>query len=249
MRKRSGAVLSKLSAEFIGTFWLVLGGCGSAVLAAAFPNVGIGLHGVSLAFGLTVLSGAYALGPISGGHFNPAVSVGLWAGGRFPATLLVPYMLTLVAGAVVGAGVLYLIASGKADFSLAGGFASNGYSDHSPGGYTMMAGLVTEVVMTFMFLIVILGATHKRAPVGFAGLAIGLALTLIHLISIPVTNTSVNPARSTGPALFVGGWAVQQLWLFWIAPMLGAVVAGLVYRGLLEGPVEAPPVTGRPAAT
>ena len=242
-------MLAKLSAEFIGTFWLVLGGCGSAVLAAAFPDVGIGLHGVSLAFGLTVLSGAYALGPISGGHFNPAVSVGLWAGGRFPAALLAPYMVTQVAGALIGAGVLYVIASGKADFTLAGGFAANGYADHSPGGYTMIAALVTEIVMTFMFLIVILGATHKRAPVGFAGLAIGLALTLIHLISIPVTNTSVNPARSTGPALFVGGWAVQQLWLFWIAPVLGAIAAGFVYKTLLEGPVEAPPVIGRPAAT
>jgi aquaporin Z len=246
---KGGAVLAKLSAEFIGTFWLVLGGCGSAVLAAAFPDVGIGLHGVSLAFGLTVLSGAYALGPISGGHFNPAVSVGLWAGGRFPVGLLVPYIVTQVAGALVGAGVLYLIASGRADFSLAGGFAANGYADHSPGGYTMMSGLITEVVMTFMFLIVILGATHKRAPVGFAGLAIGLALTLIHLISIPVTNTSVNPARSTGPALFVGGWALQQLWLFWIAPIVGAAVAGLVYRGVLEGAIEAPPVTGRPVST
>lgn len=222
-------MLAKLSAEFIGTFWLVLGGCGSAVLAAAFPDVGIGLHGVSLAFGLAVLSGAYALGPISGGHFNPAVSVGLWAGGRFPAALLVPYIITQVAGALIGAGVLYLIASGKADFSLAGGFAANGFADHSPGGYTMMAGLLTEVVMTFMFLIVILGVTHKRAPVGFAGLAIGLALTLIHLISIPVTNTSVNPARSTGPALFVGGWALSQLWLFWVAPIVGAALAGVIY--------------------
>jgi aquaporin Z len=242
-------VVAKLSAELIGTFWLVLGGCGSAVLAAAFPEVGIGLHGVSLAFGLTVLSGAYALGPISGGHFNPAVSVGLWAGGRFPAALLGPYIITQVIGALLGAGVLFLIASGRADFSLAGGFAANGYGDHSPGGYTMVAALVTEGVMTFMFLIVILGATHKRAPVGFAGLAIGLALTLIHLISIPVTNTSVNPARSTGPALLVGGWAVQQLWLFWIAPLLGALVAGLTYKALLEGPVEAPPVIGRPEAT
>ena len=241
-------MLAKLSAEFLGTFWLVLGGCGSAVLAAAFPDVGIGLHGVSLAFGLTVLSGAYALGPISGGHFNPAVSVGLWAGGRFPASSLGPYVIAQVAGAVVGAGVLLVIASGRADFSLAGGFAANGYGEHSPGGYTMMAGLVTEVVMTFMFLIVILGATHKRAPVGFAGLTIGFALTLIHLISIPVTNTSVNPARSTGPALFVGAWALQQLWLFWVAPLLGAAVAGFTYKGLLEGPVEAPPVTGRPAA-
>jgi aquaporin Z len=229
-------VLSKLSAEFLGTFWLVLGGCGSAVLAAAFPEVGIGLHGVSLAFGLTVLSGAYALGPVSGGHFNPAVSVGLWAGGRFPASLLAPYVITQVAGAVVGAAVLYVIASGKPDFSLAGGFAANGYAAHSPGGYTMMAGLVTEVVMTFMFLIVILGATHKRAPAGFAGLAIGLALTLIHLISIPVTNTSVNPARSTGPALFVGGWALEQLWLFWIAPLVGAALAGVTYKALLDAP-------------
>jgi aquaporin Z len=245
MRRKESAVLAKLSAEFIGTFWLVLGGCGSAVLAAAFPEVGIGLLGVSLAFGLTVLSGAYALGPISGGHFNPAVSVGLWAGGRFPTALLAPYVITQVSGALVGAGVLFIIASGKADFSLAGGFAANGYADHSPGGYTMAAALVTEVVMTFMFLIVILGATHERAPVGFAGLAIGLALTLIHLISSPVTNTSVNPARSTGPALFVGGWAVQQLWLFWVAPLIGAAAAGLTYKGLLEGPVEPPPVTGR----
>jgi aquaporin Z len=237
-----------LSAEFIGTFWLVFGGCGSAVLAAAFPNVGIGLLGVSLAFGLTVLSGAYALGPISGGHFNPAVSVGLWAGGRFPASQLLPYVVAQVLGAVVGAAVLYLIASGKADFTLAAGFASNGYAEHSPGGYSLSAALVCEVVMTFMFLVVILGATHKRAPVGFAGLAIGLALTLIHLVSIPVTNTSVNPARSTGPALFVGGWALQQLWLFWVAPVIGAALAGLVYRAVLEGPIEAPPVTGRPVA-
>jgi aquaporin Z len=241
-------VLAKLSAEFLGTFWLVLGGCGSAVLAAAFPDVGIGLLGVSLAFGLTVLSGAYALGPISGGHFNPAVSVGLWAGGRFPAALLAPYVITQVAGALAGAGVLYLIASGKADFTLASGFAANGYAEHSPGGYTMMAGFVAEVVMTFMFLVVILGATHTRAPVGFAGLAIGLGLTLIHLISIPVTNTSVNPARSTGPALFVSGWALQQHWLFWVAPLIGAVLAGVAYKALLEGRVEEPPVTGRPAA-
>jgi aquaporin Z len=238
-------VIAKLSAEFIGTFWLVLGGCGSAVLAAAFPDVGIGLLGVSLAFGLTVVTGAYALGPVSGGHFNPAVSVGLWAGGRFPAAQLAPYIVAQVVGAVVGAGVLYLIASGKAGFDLAGGFASNGYAEHSPGGYSLVAGLVSEVVMTFMFLIVILGATHQRAPVGFAGLAIGLALTLIHLISIPVTNTSVNPARSTGPALFVGGWAIQQLWLFWLAPLIGALLAGFVYRTVLEGPVEEPPVTGR----
>jgi aquaporin Z len=236
---------AKLAAEFLGTFWLVLGGCGSAVLAAAFPEVGIGLLGVSLAFGLTVLTGAYALGPISGGHFNPAVSIGLWAGGRFPVTQLVPYIIVQVMAGIVGAGVLYLIASGQADFSLAGGLASNGYADHSPGKYSLVSGLVTEVVMTFMFLIVILGATHHRAPVGFAGLAIGLALTLIHLISIPVTNTSVNPARSTGPALFVGGWALQQLWLFWIAPIVGAVVAGFVYKSVLEGDRVEPPVTGR----
>ena len=235
----------KLTAEFIGTGWLVLGGCGSAVLAAAFPDVGIGLLGVSLAFGLTVLTGAYALGPVSGGHFNPAVSVGLCAGGRFPAALLLPYIVAQVLGGAVGAGVLYLIASGHADFSLAGGFASNGYGAHSPGGYSLTAGLVCEVVMTFMFLIIILGTTHKRAPVGFAGVAIGLGLTLIHLISIPVTNTSVNPARSTAVALFVGGWALQQLWLFWLAPVIGAAIAGVVHKTLLEGPVEEPQVTGR----
>lgn len=238
-------MFAKLTAEFIGTFWLVLGGCGSAVLAAAFPEVGIGLLGVSLAFGLTVVTGAYALGPISGGHFNPAVSVGLWAGGRFPAAQLLPYILVQVAGGVVGAGVLYLIASGKSDFSLAGGFASNGYGEHSPGGYSLTAGLVSELVMTFMFLIVILCATHRRAPVGFAGLAIGLALTLIHLISIPVTNTSVNPARSTGPALFVGDWAIEQLWLFWLVPLIGAALAGFVYRSVLERDGEEPPITGR----
>jgi aquaporin Z len=238
-------MVPKLAAEFLGTFWLVLGGCGSAVLAAAFPEVGIGLLGVSLAFGLTVVTGAYALGPISGGHFNPAVSVGLWAGGRFPAAHLLPYILVQVAGGIAGAGVLYLIASGKAGFTLSGGFASNGFGEHSPGGYSLTAGLVSELVMTFMFLIVILGATHKRAPVGFAGLAIGLALTLIHLVSIPVTNTSVNPARSTGPALFVGDWALQQLWLFWLAPIAGAAIAGFVYKSLLEGDAVAPPVTGR----
>lgn len=238
-------MLSKLSAEFLGTFWLVLGGCGSAVLAAAFPELGIGLLGVSLAFGLTVLTGAYALGPISGGHFNPAVSLGLWAGGRFPAAHVLPYIGVQVGGGIAGAGVLYLIASGQPDFSLAGGFASNGYAEHSPGKYSLTAGLITELVMTFMFLIVILGTTHQRAPVGFAGLAIGLALTLIHLISIPVTNTSVNPARSTGPALFVGGWALQQLWLFWIAPAIGAVVAGYTYKSLFEGERAEPPITGR----
>jgi aquaporin Z len=234
----------KLAAEFLGTFWLVLGGCGSAVLAAAFPEVGIGLTGVSLAFGLTVVTGAYALGPISGGHFNPAVSFGLWAGGRFPASQLVPYIVAQVVGAVVAAGVLYLIASGKAGFSLSDGFASNGFGEHSPGKYSFGAAAITEIVMTFMFLIVILGATHKRAPVGFAGLAIGLALTLIHLISIPVTNTSVNPARSTGPALFVGGWALEQLWLFWVAPIVGAVGAGWFSRALFDSADE-PSVTGR----
>lgn len=238
-------MLAKLAAEFIGTFWLVLGGCGSAVLAAAFPDVGIGLLGVSLAFGLTVVTGAYALGPISGGHFNPAVSVGLWAGGRFPASQLGLYIAAQVAGGIAGAAVLYLIASGQPDFSLSGGFASNGYGEHSPGQYSLTSALVCEVVMTFMFLIVILGATHKRAPVGFAGLAIGLALTLIHLISIPVTNTSVNPARSTGPALFVGDWALQQLWLFWFAPLLGAALAGVVYKALLEPEPQPPPVVGR----
>jgi aquaporin Z len=238
-------MITKLSAEFIGTFWLVLGGCGSAVLAAAFPDVGIGLLGVSLAFGLTVLTGAYALGPISGGHFNPAVSVGLWAGGRFPASLLLPYTVAQVLGGIGGACVLYFIASGRPDFSLAGGFASNGYGVHSPGGYSLSAGLVCEVVMTFMFLVIILGATHKRALGGFAGLAIGLGLTLIHLISIPVTNTSVNPARSTATALFVGDWALQQLWLFWLAPVVGAAIAGFVHRAIQESSIEEPPVTGR----
>ncbi len=226
--------MSKLAAELVGTFWLVLGGCGSAVLAAAFPEVGIGLLGVSLAFGLTVLTGAYALGPISGGHFNPAVSFGLWAGGRFATGQLVPYVIAQVIGAVLAAGVLYLIASGKAGFDPKAGFAANGFGEHSPGKFGFGSALVTEVVMTFMFLIVILGATHKRAAAGFAGLSIGLCLTLIHLISIPVTNTSVNPARSTGPALFVGGWAVEQLWLFWVAPIIGAVVAGALWRVFFE---------------
>lgn len=227
-------MLAKLIAEFIGTFWLVLGGCGSAVLAAAFPQVGIGLLGVSFAFGLTVLTAAYALGPISGGHFNPAVSVGLWAGGRFPAAYVFPYIASQVIGGLAGAAMLYLIASGNAGFNIADGMASNGYGAHSPGKYTLFSALVTELVMTFMFLIVILGATHQRAPIGFAGVAIGLALTLIHLISIPVTNTSVNPARSTGPALIVGGWALQQLWLFWLAPIAGAALAGLTYRSVFE---------------
>jgi aquaporin Z len=239
-------MLSKTAAEFVGTLWLVLGGCGSAVLAAAFPGLGIGFAGVAFAFGFTVLTGAYALGPISGGHFNPAVSIGLWAGGRFPGAHVLPYIIAQVAGGIAGAAVLYLIASGKADFSLANGFAANGYGEHSPGQYSMLSGAICELVMTFMFLIVILGATHLRAPVGFAGIAIGLALTLIHLISIPVTNTSVNPARSTGPAVFVGGWALDQLWLFWVFPPVGAVVAGFVYRTLFEGARPEPPVTGRP---
>lgn len=217
-------------AEFIGTFWLVLGGCGSAVLAAAFPNVGIGLLGVSLAFGLTVLTMAFAIGHISGCHLNPAVSVGLVAGGRFKISDLPAYVVAQVLGAIAAAGVLYCIASGKAGFDLSGGLASNGYAAHSPGGYSLASGLVTEIVMTAMFLLIILGATDKRAPQGFAPIAIGLGLTLIHLISIPVTNTSVNPARSTGPALIVGGWALQQLWLFWIAPIAGAIIAGIVYR-------------------
>lgn len=222
--------MNKYGAEFFGTFWLVLGGCGSAVLAAAFPEVGIGLLGVSLAFGLTVLTMAYAIGHISGCHLNPAVSIGLWAGGRFPASQLLPYIVAQVLGAVVAGGVLYLIASGKPGFELASGFASNGYGDHSPGGYSMQAALITEVVMTMMFLIIILGATDKRAPQGFAPLAIGLGLTLIHLISIPVTNTSVNPARSTGVGVFVGDWAVDQLWLFWVAPIVGALLGAAIYR-------------------
>ena len=221
----------KLGAEFLGTFWLVFGGCGSAVLAAAFPALGIGFVGVSLAFGLTVVTMAYAVGHISGGHFNPAVTLGLWAGGRISTADIIPYWAAQVVGAIAAAAVLYLIASGKAGFAL-GGFASNGYGANSPGGYSLVSALVAEAVLTFFFLLVILGATDKKAPAGFAPLAIGLALTLIHLISIPVTNTSVNPARSTGPALFVGGWALAQLWLFWVAPLAGAVVAGGVYRWL-----------------
>ena len=220
----------KLAAEFIGTFWLVLGGCGSAVLAAAFPELGIGFVGVALAFGLTVLTMAFAIGHISGCHLNPAVTIGLWAGGRFKASEVLPYIITQVLGGIAGAGVLYLIASGNAGFDINGGMASNGYSEHSPGAYTLTSGFVTEVVMTFMFLMIIMGSTDERAPKGFAPIAIGLGLTLIHLISIPVTNTSVNPARSTGPALFVGGWAISQLWLFWIAPIIGAVLAGFVYN-------------------
>src|SRR6187401_3191310 len=228
--------MKKYGAELFGTFWLVLGGCGSAVLAAAFPDVGIGLLGVSLAFGLTVLTMAYAIGHISGCHLNPAVSIGLWAGGRFPAASLPPYIIAQVAGAIVAGGVLYVIASGAPGFDVAKGFASNGYGAHSPGGYSLVAALVTEIVMTMFFLLVILGATDKRAPAGFAPIAIGLALTLIHLISIPVTNTSVNPARSTGPALFVGSWAIAQLWLFWVAPLLGGAAGAFAYRWLSEEP-------------
>jgi aquaporin Z len=223
-------------AEFLGTFWLVFGGCGSAVLAAAFPNVGIGLLGVALAFGLTVLTMAYAIGHISGCHLNPAVSIGLAAGRRFPASELPAYIIAQVIGGIAGAAVLYLIASGQAGFDLAGGFASNGYAAHSPGGYSLTACLVAEVVLTFMFLMIILGATDRRAPQSLAPVAIGLGLTLIHLISIPVTNTSVNPARSTGPALFVGGWALAQLWLFWVAPIIGALAAGLTYPALASQP-------------
>jgi aquaporin Z len=226
------SITQRAGAEFVGTFWLVLGGCGSAVLSAAFPNVGIGLLGVALAFGLTVLTMAYALGHVSGCHLNPAVTCGLVAGGRFPAADAVSYVIAQVVGAITAAGLLYVIASGKAGFDLSGGLAANGYGGHSPGGYPLMSGFITEVVMTFMFLLIILGATDPRAPQGFAPIAIGLGLTLIHLISIPVTNTSVNPARSTGPAVIVGGWAVSQLWLFWVAPLLGAVSAGVGYRFL-----------------
>ena len=226
--------MKQYGAEFFGTFWLVLGGCGSAVLAAAFPDVGIGLLGVSLAFGLTVMTMAFAIGHISGCHLNPAVSIGLWAGGRFPANKLLPYIVAQVLGGIVAGGVLYIIASGKAGFDVTAGFASNGYGAHSPGGYSLVAALVTEIVMTMMFLLIILGATDKRAPQGFAPIAIGLGLTLIHLISIPVTNTSVNPARSTAVALFAGGWAVGQLWLFWVAPIIGAVLGALIYRYIGE---------------
>jgi aquaporin Z len=222
--------MRKYGAEFFGTFWLVLGGCGSAVLAASIPDVGIGLVGVALAFGLTVLTMAYAIGHISGCHLNPAVSVGLWAGGRFPANQLLPYIVSQVLGAVVAGGVLYFIAGGKSDFDVSAGFASNGYGVHSPGGYSLLSALLTEVVMTMMFLVIILGATDARAPRGFAPLAIGLGFTLIHLISIPVTNTSVNPARSTGVALFVGDWAVAQLWLFWLAPLVGGLLGAAIYR-------------------
>jgi aquaporin Z len=235
--------MRKYAAEAIGTFWLTFAGCGSAVLAATFPQVGIGLVGVALAFGLSVVTMAYAIGHISGCHLNPAVTVGLAAGGRFPGSQILPYIIAQVIGAVVAAAILYVIASGKDGFSLAGGFASNGYDDHSPGKYGLPAAALCEVVMTAMFLFVIMGATHGKAPVGFAPLAIGLALTLIHLVSIPVTNTSVNPARSTGPALFVGGWALQQLWLFWLAPLVGGAAGGLLYRWLSAEPQAN--VTGR----
>ena len=223
-------IKQKMLAEFLGTLWLVLGGCGSAVLAAAFPDVGIGLLGVSFAFGLTVLTMAYAIGHISGCHLNPAVSFGLWAGGRFNASELLPYIIAQVSGAIMGAGILYLIASGQDGFALSAGFASNGFGEHSPGGYDLIAVLICEIVMTLFFLLIILGATDDRAPKGFAPIAIGFGLTLIHLISIPVSNTSVNPARSTGPALFVGDWALSQLWLFWVAPIVGAILAGIIYR-------------------
>jgi aquaporin Z len=226
--------MKQYGAEFLGTFWLVIGGCGSAVLAATFPQVGIGLLGVALAFGLTVLTMAYAIGHISGCHLNPAVSVGLWVGGRFPAAKLAPYIVAQVLGAIAAGGVLYVIASGATGFDVSAGFASNGYGAHSPGGYSLTAALVCEVVMTAFFLIVILGATDSRAPTGFAPIPIGFALTLIHLISIPVTNTSVNPARSTGVAVYVGGWAVAQLWLFWVAPIVGAVLGALIYRTIAD---------------
>ena len=242
-------IAKRLSAEFIGTLWLVLGGCGSAVLAASFPNLGIGFVGVALAFGFTVLTMAYAVGHISGAHFNPAVTLGLRAGKRFPAKDLFPYIAAQLLGAIAGSGLLYVIASGRKEFSLLGGFAANGFGDHSPGHYEPLACFVAEVVITFFFLIVILGSTHGRAPKGFAPIAIGVCLTLIHLITIPVTNTSVNPARSTGPAIFVGGWALAQLWLFWVGPILGALLAGLSYSWLV-GDDEMPPpepVTGEPS--
>ncbi|WP_019172032.1 aquaporin Z [Pseudaminobacter salicylatoxidans] len=222
----------RLLAEFLGTFWLVFGGCGSAVFAAAFPDLGIGFLGVALAFGLTVLTMVYAVGGISGGHFNPAVSVGLTVAGRLPARDLIPYVVVQLIGAIIASTILYFIASGKADFTLANGFAANGYGEHSPGGYPLSSALLVEIVLTFIFVMVILGATSGHAPAGFAGIAIGLTLTLIHLIAIPVTNTSVNPARSTGPALFVGGWALQQLWLFWVAPIVGAIIAGVAHKSL-----------------
>lgn len=238
----------RATAEFLGTFWLVFGGCGAAVLDAAFPNLGIGFLGVALAFGLTVLTGVYALGHISGGHFNPAVSLGLVVGKRFPASELLPYWIAQVVGAVAAAGVLFVIASGRAGFSLAGGFASNGYAEHSPGGYSLVACLVAEIVLTMFFLLIIMGATDRRAPAGFAAIAIGLGLTLIHLIGIPVTNLSVNPARSTGPALFVGGWALQQLWLFWVAPLIGGALGGAIYKGAFGEEAKSTAPAGAKAA-
>jgi aquaporin Z len=241
------SLTKRATAEFFGTFWLVFGGCGSAVLDAAFPSLGIGFLGVALAFGLTVLTMAFAIGHISGCHLNPAVSVGLCAGNRFPASELLPYIVAQVVGGIVGAGVLYIIASGKAGFDLSGGFAANGYAEHSPGGYTMMAALVAEIVLTFMFLLIIMGSTDKRAPQGFAPIAIGLGLTLIHLIGIPVTNLSVNPARSTAPAVFVGGWALSQLWLFWVAPIVGGALGGIVYKVLLEEPTTITPPLAQPS--
>src|ERR1043165_2558606 len=243
------SLAKKLSAEFIGTLWLVLGGCGSAVLAAAYPNLGIGFYGVALAFGLTVLTMAYAVVHISVCHLNPAVTLGLWAGKRSPATEILPYIIAQVAGAIAGAAILYVIASGNPKFSLAGGFASNGFAEHSPGGYSLISCLVAEVVLTFFFLIIILGSTHTRAPQGFAPIAIGLGLTLIHLISIPVTNPSVNPARSTGPAIFAGGWAISQLWLFWVAPIVGAVLAGAFYAWVSSEEVTEPPIVGEEVTT
>jgi len=234
----------RLTAELIGTLWLVLGGCGTAVLSALFPEVGVGILGVALAFGLTVLTMAYAIGHISGCHLNPAVSLGLWAGGRFPARDLLPYIVVQVVGAIVGAGILFVIASGNPGFNLTDGFAANGFDEHSPGNYSLVAALITEVVLTFMFLLIIMGATDGRAPVGFGPLAIGLGLTLIHLIGIPVTNLSVNPARSTGPAVYLGGWALAQLWLFWVAPIIGGLLAGFAYRWLAVGATE--PVVGQP---
>ncbi|MFY9684474.1 MAG: aquaporin Z [Pseudolabrys sp.] len=236
----------KLAAEAIGTFWLTFGGCGTAVISAGFPHVGVGLLGVAIAFGLTVLTMAYAIGHVSGCHLNPAVTVGLTCGGRFPSNLVLPYVAAQLAGAIVGAAVLYAIASGSPDFSVTNGFAANGYAEHSPGKYGLVASLISEIVLTMMFLFVIMGATHGKAPAGFAPIAIGLALTLIHLISIPVTNTSVNPARSTGPALFVGGWALAQLWLFWVAPLVGGAVGGFIYRWLSEEPEGE--ATGRASA-
>ena len=240
--------MKQYGAEFFGTFWLVLGGCGSAVLAAAFPGVGIGLLGVSFAFGLTVLTMAYAIGHISGCHLNPAISIGLWAGGRFPGEKLAGYIVSQVLGGIAAGGVLYVIASGKAGFDVSAGFAANGYAEHSPGGYSLIAALVTEVVMTMMFLLVIMGATDRRAPQGFAPIAIGFCLTLIHLISIPVTNTSVNPARSTGVAVYVGSWAVSQLWLFWLAPIVGAVIGAAIYNVLIAGTETQAASTQRRAA-